>query len=804
MESSANTFPDQYNRISQKLKSEWYRPTYDYLIAKALNQKDSDKIKVWLDAANGTIDSNTIKYAITPLVSESGESFEYPGEIRETDLINTVREKNMGEYIELPYRFQVTVSNSDAVEKRNMEVTQELTNLAQTTFITMLNELKAKQEQAKQLSQQNNQQSIQPTQSPELPDFEKYAKDFANRWIDERAIQGQNILELVNNVNNFEVKRLQSFFYWWATEEFFTYREIINDEVYTHNIHPLEGFPLRNSELFVEDYDGFIIKKRITWEECIAKYRDKIPKEQKDYFNDLQSRSSTGGAVKASPIFLASQWMSSGDRAQTKNRIDSQVDVLLTDNSRTIIEYIIIWRTERPIKIVTRVNPTVGLTQEIVDDNYKLDPNQYDISIEEKWIEEIWIGKRIGDSAIGLYLEPEPCAVQRYDKHRNRPKLPVGGKVGLLQGIGQNPIPARMIPYNIIDRLITLNIERAIARYRDSITLIPQSMLNSDTTGTYKEKMFYMKADGLLIYNDKSIDIQTSQAFRIVANTGLENYFKSLLQLRETYRRECLEIANMNPERMGDVDPGAGKANTEQNIYRAKLGSLLSITMFNQALERDHNADLEFSKVAYASGKVGTYFDSISGQNVIVNIDPDKHLDSDYGVFVRNTKLDDDKIQAYKQFAFSAAQNGEFELASAAIEADTLPELRQAIKQINEARRLLEQSMNDQKNDATKYAADMQKQIADTNNEVALQKQQLISDTAIRVAEIGNTANLDSSDLDMDKLSDTAIRLSKDQIDTQHHRDKMDLEARNINIKERELQLKKQQLNQQAKQKKSS
>lgn len=795
MESMANTFPDQHVPISEKLKPEWYRPTADYLIAKGLYQKQLDRTKMWLDAANGIIDSNTIKYAISPLVSESGETFEYPGEIRETDLINTVREKNMGEYIELPYRFQVTVSNADAVEKRDMEVTQELLNLAQTTFVTMMQELQQKEQQA-QLDAQQGKTNSQPQSTP-LPDFQKFANDFANKWLDERAIQGQHILELINNANNFDVKRIQSFYYWWATEEFYTYREIINNEVYTYSLHPLEVFTLRNSELFVEDYDGAIIRKRITWEECTSKYRNKIPKEQLPYFNDLISRSSNGGAIRTNPMLLSSQWMSSADKAQYKNRIDSQVDVLLTDNSRTLNEYTYIWRTERPVKYVTRDVPMFGISQEIVEDDYKLGTDPNDTEINEEWIEEVWIGKRIGESSIGLYLEPEPCVVQRYDKHRNRPKLPIGGKQGILHGIAQNPVPARMIPYNIIDRLITLNIERAIAKYRDAITIIPQSLLNSDVTGTYKEKMFYMKADGLLIYNDKSIDLQTvSQGFRIINNNGLETYFKSLLQLRDVYRGECLEIANMNPERMGDVDPGAGKANTEQNIYRAKLGSLLSITMFNQALERDHNADLEFSKVAYAGGKIGSYFDKATGQNIIVNIDSDKHLDSDYGVFVRNTKLDDDKIRAYKQYAFSAAQNGEFELAGAAIDADTLPELRQALKQINEARRQLEQDMVNQKNEATKYAADVQKQIADERNLLEEKKMETSSETAIRVAEINNAIDPAASDIDKNQLSDAAERLTKLSMEEQHHQDKLNLEQQNINIAQQTLALKEKELKQ--------
>ena len=58
-------------------------------------------------------------------------------------------------------------------------------------------------------------------------------------------------LNRINDVNDFDTKRIQSFFYWWACEEFYTYREVINNEVYTSIISPLEGYPIYNGAQFV-------------------------------------------------------------------------------------------------------------------------------------------------------------------------------------------------------------------------------------------------------------------------------------------------------------------------------------------------------------------------------------------------------------------------------------------------------------------------------------------------------------------------------------------------------------------------
>jgi hypothetical protein len=741
-------FPNQQCSRDEKETATFYKPTYDYLINKAinLNSKDKEKIKVWLEAANGHISNASINYLISPILDEETKKpiGKLPGEIRDIDLITTVRERNIGEYIGLPYNVTVNVLNADSVLRRDLAVREEVNKLMQQSLINLLNE------HFQKISNQEIPEDSEP------PNIEKFAKEFIEKWVDDRAIQGKHILELINTINDFDTKRLQSFFYWWCCEEFYTYREILNNEVYTHVLSPLEGFPIYNDEQFVEDFTGFVIKKEITLTKVKALYWNKLTEEEKRYLESLV-RDSNGRYV-AKGLWLASRVISNNQVSDIDYSLNKEMNFDVTDSSESLTEYTIIWRTQVPIKVRTFVDPLGIEQEEVVGNDYELDP-LFDTDIRTEWIEEVYIGKRFGHETSGIYLKPEPCDVQRYDKHTMSPKLPVGGKKGILRNIIQNPIPNRLIPYVIIDRLLCLQQERTIAKYQGYIQVIPQSMLNPDNTGTTNEKLFYIKADNTLIYDDTIVDFNTvAQGFRVIGMPAVENYLKVLIELRDKYKSEALEISNMNSYRLGDVMASTGKGVMQESIYRASLGNVLMITMFNAALERDHIADLEFSKIAYQDDIRSGYFNKKDGKHIYVNANIQEHRESDYGVVVENAKINEEKIKMFRDIAFNASQNGDTDSAIAAVDLDSVPELRQALKEISKANKQFEQAMEDQKNNVQKYVSDQQTAVQESINETTRYVADKNAEATIRAAEIRATDSNVEPDLNINDTNDNAIR----------------------------------------------
>ncbi len=516
-------FPNQRVSRSEKEKDSFYRPTYDNLIARAINLNNKNELITWLDAANGRITTKSLDYLLSPLKDKKTEQTlgKLPGELRDTDLINTVRERNMGEYIGLPYKFAVTVHNADSIVKRDLEVKEEINQFMQQALINMLNEY-----------YEQNQSGINtgmPTK--EVPDIEEFAEKKIKEWIDKRATQGLNILKLINDVNDFDTKRIQAFFYWWACEEFYTYREVINNEVYTSIISPLEGYPIYNDQQFVEDYTAFVIKKQTTLTQVKNLYWKDLDKSEQEYIESLSRRAIGGFTTTGS--FLERRTWDGVLKTDYAGNANSTYDV--TDSSEALDHYKIIWRTEVPIKIRKFIDTLGNELEEAVPEDYE--QTEFDLEVRTEWIEEIYVGDRFGNQDVGIYLKPRPCDVQRYDKHTLTPKLPVGGKKGILRNIKQNPISKRLITYAIIDRMLVLQQERVMAKYEGYLKVLPKSAFNDDTAGTKDEKIFYIKADNTLFYDDSILDFNTvAQGIRVIGMPEVATYLKTLIDLRDKYK----------------------------------------------------------------------------------------------------------------------------------------------------------------------------------------------------------------------------------------------------------------------------
>ena len=703
------TLPEQRTTRNAKSISSFYRPTYDNIITRALALNNKDNVRLWLEAANGEVSNESIKYLTSPFVDKQTkqEIGTLPGEIRSTDLINTVRERNLGEYLGLPYKYEVTVENDDVILQRDARVKREIDKVVQQAIINELNEIY-------QEKIANGEDAINLNVTTEdIPDLKTHVEKTISEYFDDRAIQGQALLELINTTNNFDIKRIQSFFYWWACEEFYTYREIINGEVITEIISPMDGYPIMGNEQFIEDADAFVIKRQITLSQLKSRYWDKLDKKEQEYINTLVR--TKGGYYTAAPEFLRSRVWSVQERTHISQNLNAEFRV--TNSDELLDEYIVIWRTEVPVTIKTSIDLYGAEYDEIVDDDYVIDTTLDKLRTE--YIEEVWIGRRFGNATTGVYMQPEPCSVQRYNKATNRCKLPVGGKKGLLRDIKQNPIPNRLVTFELIDRIYGLQIERTLAKYQPYILTLPQSMINPDDSGTSAEKMFYIKADNTLIYNDAEVDFQTVvQGLRGIALPSVADYLNILVELKKANREEGLQMANMNSYRLGDVSPSTGKGVMQESIYRAAVGNVLSLVMFNAALERDHNADLEFGKIAYVQGRKTSFYSKDLKKTIYLDVDPMLLLETDFGVYCHNAKLDQSKIDKYTDLAFAAAQNGEFELAAAAIDADTVPQIRTALRKIIDAKKEFEVRIAKEQNEATTYAADRAAETATAQQEL--------------------------------------------------------------------------------------
>jgi len=716
-------FPQQRVPIRKKKSRDWYVNNAKYWITTATSQKSiSDTVDNY-NAANGIIPDKVFEYVLKPLSAEPGEDLpKLPGEIRDIDFITPIKEKNIGEYIDLPYQYTVKINDPDIVIKKNLDVAQAIQPILEQFIINKINEF---------------QQTDVPSQP--IGNIEEEVKKKKLEWVDERAIYASDLIEFINDLNGFEDKRLQGFFDWWATEEVYFYNYIINGNAMFDIISPLDAFPILAGKDSVEEGDGFLIKRRMSIFQISSFYGDKLTTKDREYLNILTSRLATGDMPNSIPAQVYKDIYGSINLDGV-----STGDTNFTFNSDFIDEYIILFKTEIKKKSIVRLNPLGQLTESIEDESYEFNPELGDINEEDIWIEEIWKQVLLGDYTSGIYLVPEPVEVQIY-KEDGTVYLPVVGKRGLLKHNFINPIPKRILPILALYRIINLQIERAIAKYKLPTELIPKGLLASQD-GSVKANMFYLKADNTIIYDEtKYSGRDVAKDYIVVGNTSASNFIRDLIDLRESLKAEAWELSNMNDARYGSAPASSTVRNNEQNLYRAKLGSILMTTVYNNVLAKQHKISCEFAKVAYIDGVSGSLFNRKDGTTRYFNIPGGELSNMQLGIFVANSVIEKQKLEEYKNLAFSAAQNGKDELAAEAIDGDSSSAIRQAIAKYAELDRQFQKEMKEIEGRNAQAVVEGQKEAAQITAQNKLDaielEQNLITDRELKLAAMQNNNN---------------------------------------------------------------
>ncbi len=722
------TYPDQRESLTKKLKPEWYEPNMKYWVTLAKSVSDKVDTVRNMNAANGIIDTDTYKYLLSPISNLPNEtSVKLPGEIRDIDFITPIKEKNIGEYIELPYSYQVNVNDPDIAFKRRADVRQLIEPIVNEVM----------QQAIAELSNQEQPQPINPAEIQTKIDAAIKA------WIDERVVHADNTIKWANTLNKFEEKRIQAFYDWWATEEVYIYLYIDNGEFYYDIISPVEGYPVLAGKDYVEDGDAFLIHRRMSINQIYTYYEPKMSKADKKYIDAIIRKDYNS----KSPDYFVNNSIykdAYGRKIMNSNSGRPYADGtnLLFSSNDIIDEHILFYVTQVEKNILTRVNEVGQLTESIVDSNYVIEEENGDISLRKEWINEVWKQVMLGNIETGLFLKPEPAPIQIYNS-RGDVKLPVVGKKGLLKGININPVPKRILPSLALYRIINLHIERTLAKYKGATELIPLGMLNS--TGDPKGTMFYKLADNTIIYDETKFSARDArEGYNVIGNNGLSSYIRDLIDIRETVKSEAWDLANMNDARFGQAAASATVRNNEQNLYRAKLGSILMITQFHNVLSRLHEMTVEYGKVVYEAGLSGTLFNQ-ERQPVYFNIPGGALSETQIGVSVVNSVLEKQKLQDFKDLAFSAAQNQEFDLAAEAISGDNIPSIKKAIHEFAERTRAFQLEMERAKGEAAMTIANANKEVETmkhTNKMAEIELEQtMTTEREIQVAEIKKTDN---------------------------------------------------------------
>lgn len=676
-------FPQQRVSQSEKNKPAWYQNCIDYVIDAGLSFNDKTDTERALQILHGNIPDEFYKKTLNPYNAANEKYTRFPATMRNYDIMSDIIRRYVSEYFKGIHEFVVGANSPDVVLKKDAKLKEEIGLMAQQAF---QQEFEKRWAEMQQQAQQQGTPVEQLNPQDAMPDPEQFVEDFNNKYIDDESKQAQDLLDYIRSTTEDNVLYLSAFFNYCSLGECYTYSTIRGNELYKENIPVIEAYPIPNSNFFVEDHDMFAHRMLMSYNQIIDMFDEVLSKEDREFLNRYYS---TTDSINAHTQFLYSQYFEHYPAAcekfgkQERELFRHESVQIAADNNNLFEVWHVVWRGEARHGVLTYINELGFQTQRIVQEDYQLNPEAGDIDIEWAYEPQVYEGYRIGTRWTGVYpIKARPVAYQRDGK------LPYNGMMEVLPLFGKFSIIKLITPFQVMRNIISYHREMVIAKNKMLILLLPESLIAGDE----EDKIYKMAADGVLVVNDEEDSNSQKMAQIRLLNANLGDYINQLTQLIEAIKQEGRELVDMNMQRYGEIAQSAGQATTQEAIARSSMGSVIIVAMFDEMRKRDYQRDLDFAKLAYVDGLQTTFFDDKNNRRYL-SLDVNSFIMSTYGILVKNDQKELDKINQLRQWAFSAAQNGDLDMALAAITGENVTQIKATVEKFMDIKRQHESEM---------------------------------------------------------------------------------------------------------------
>ena len=679
----AVNFPKQRVSAAEKDKPAWYQNCIDYVIDAGLSFNDRTDTERKLQILHGNIPDEFYKKTLNPYNAENEKYKRFPATMRNYDIMSDIIRRYVSEYFKGIHEFIVGANNPEIVLKKNIKLKEKIGIMAQQAF---KQEFEKRWAEMQQQAQQQGTPVEQLNPQEAMPDPEQFLKDFEDNYIDDESKQGQDLLDYIRSITEDTLIYLSAFFNYCSLGECYTYSDIRGNTIHKENIPVLEAYPIPNSNFFIEDHDMFAHRMLMSYNQIIDMFDEVLSKEDREFLDRYYS---TTNASNTHTQFLYSQYFEAfpaacekfGEKERELFRNESVQ--IAADNNNLFEVWHVVWRGEARQGILTYVNEMGFTTTRVVEENYQLNPEAGDINIDWAYEPQVYEGYRIGTRWTGVYpIKARPIAYQRNGK------LPYNGIMEVLPMFGKFSIIKLITPFQIMRNIISYHREMVIAKNKMLILLLPESLIAGDE----EDKIYKMAADGTLVVNDEEDNTGQKMAQVRLLNANLGDYINQLSQLIEQIKMDARELVDMNMQRYGEIAQSAGSTTTQEAIARSSMGSVIIVAMFDEMRKHDYQRDLDFGKLAYADGLQTTFFDDKHNRRYL-SLDVNSYIMSEYGILVKNEQKELDKINQLRQWAFSAAQNGDLDMAIAAITGENVTQIKATVEKFMELKRKHETDM---------------------------------------------------------------------------------------------------------------
>lgn len=669
-------FPSQRIPNSQKDKV-WAAKCADWVIAQGQGNRDTSELETKYGILQGKIPDSFYKKILNPYNATQEKYKRFPATMRNYDLMKGIIRRYVSEYIKNPHDFIVGANNPEVVLARNAKLRQELQIIVQEKIAARI--------------QQSYQEWVEGGNDPKqfnpqtALDVEAFIKEFNENYIDDISAQGQSLLNVVKDLTNDLLLYARAYFDFVTFGECYTYTDVVGNKIVKRVVSPRDAFPINTDNMFREDDDMFCERRKMTYQQIIDEFDDYLDDKQKEFLDTYYAKRSSNTPTELAFSTYESYFpdickkYSKEDRDLFKNNPNMMRDV----NGDLYDVWHVVWRGEERRALVTYINETGFIDIRIESDEYKLNTELGDISIEYIYEPQVYECTRIGTRNDAIY----PYGARAIAFNR-KGKLPYNGINELLPGFGKFSIIDIVTPYQIFYNIVAYHREMVLAKNKLNILMIAKSLLGK----VPEETIYRMIADGVLYIDDSNDQgmLRAQQTRMIQSNIG--EYLTQLGNILTETKEAANDQVDMTPQRYGEIANSAGKGVTEEAVMRGSMGTVIIEFMMDCMRERDYNRDLDYTKLAWIDGLDTSYRD-VDGNLKYISLDVNSHIYADYIIKAKNSIKEQHKLVQLQQYAFSAAQNGDNMMAIAAIEGDNVASISKLIKKYQQQKEAHEEQL---------------------------------------------------------------------------------------------------------------
>ena len=660
------TFPEQKVPNSKKSQEEWYAACCDFIISRGLSIRNKDELEVKYDIVNGKIPDSFYDKILNPYNATKDKYKRFPATMRNYDFMKGIIRRYVGEYIKNPHDFIVSANNPEVILARNGKLKQELSILVQQQIAAKINEA-----YQQFINEGNDPKQFNPEQ---VVDIENFIKEFNENYIDEISMQGQELLNVIRDLTEDTLLYVRAYFDFITFGECYTYTDIVGKNIVKRVISPRDAFPINTDNMFREDDDMFACRRKLSYQQIMDEFGEHITPKQKDFLNKYYGNRTPDTRLTYNTYESYFPEVCKKFSDKDRNLFRSQSNMMIDNNTGLYDVWHVVWRGFERIAIVTYINESGFIDTRIETDDYKLQKELGDISIEYKYKPQVYECVRIGTRSEAIY--PYKARAIAYDRNG---KLPYNGINELLQGFGKFSIVEIVTPFQVFYNIVAYHREIVIAKNKLNILMLAKSLLGKNSEDT----IYKMIADGVLYIDDtEDSGMLRSQQVRYL-QSNLGDYIAQLTALLADIKESANQQVDMTAQRYGEIANSAGKSVTQEAINRGSMGSVIIEYIMDCMRERDYARDLDYSKLAWIDGLDTSFRDSNNNLKYI-SLNVDNHVYADYVIKCKNSSKEQEKLDALKQFAFNASQNGDPMMAVAAIEGDNVASISKLIKKFQE------------------------------------------------------------------------------------------------------------------------